>query len=575
MRRVETDEAAAALADRLNGRGRVRPIVVVTTPSGQRDPWIDVEEIERQVGDLAEVVLLPTGPFSWSFSNSMPAMTQVFGGAGRVYPVGHEWANDPKASPLRFAYNADEGSRATDQLIDDAMSMAALAGLTADQGKAKRTRLEGVVAGLVANRALVKLANGRLGNVSPALAVPGLDIERVLAEGQPVFGWFDEDHSWFDVREMALTPRDALSAYRTNALVLAEVGEVEETHAELFLHPLTPVQIGRDEVTGNPLDDLRTLLTRGEVVAARVTATEPEWCLSLLDVEDDEEPIAAASLLRQGPPWLQPPSKELMAWEPPAPASEVIHPEPSATAPRMTVPAPAPTTPPRPSPRLLDPRLRERGQSGAPVAPPAHRDQLERALKDLEEMRNVLDGYRQEARLLRQQRADLEARASHLERQLTDQRVRLRKAKRPVPKGAAPVFADAEQGFRYAVLTAWAARTPPAEQADVPLPQFRIGPYFLTSVQRLKGVSAAKVADVVFEIVTGRAKALAGRELHHYRESDTGGAPSVHRPEDGAILWRANLQTNTAAARRIHFWQLPGGEIELWHVGTHDERPPI
>lgn len=47
----------------------------------------------------------------------------------------------------------------------------------------------------------------------------------------------------------------------------------------------------------------------------------------------------------------------------------------------------------------------------------------------------------------------------------------------------------------------------------------------------------------------------------------------VHR-DDGAVLWRAHLQTNTASARRLHFWRLPGGEVELWHVGTHDERPP-
>lgn len=66
-----------------------------------------------------------------------------------------------------------------------------------------------------------------------------------------------------------------------------------ETSAELFLHPLVPVEIGHDEVTGNDLDDLRTLLTRSEVVAARVTASGPGWALSLLDVED-EEPVPVA-----------------------------------------------------------------------------------------------------------------------------------------------------------------------------------------------------------------------------------------------------------------------------------------
>lgn len=582
MRRVETDEAASALADRLNGADRDRPIVVVTTPSGQQEPWIDVREIERQVGDLAEVYLMPTGPFTWSFSNKMPAMTQVFGGAGRVYPVGHAWASNPTASPLRFAYSADQGPRTTDHLIDDAMSMAALAGLTTDQRKIKRSRLEGVVAGIVADRALVKLSNRRLGNVSPALAVPAVAIERVLAEGQPVLGWLDDDNSWFDVREMVLAPQDALSAYALGEVVLTEVGEVEETSAELFLHPLVPVQIGRDEVTGNDLDDLRTLLTRGEVVAARVTALGPDWRLSLLDVDDDDEPVPAASLLRGGPPWLLPPSDEEISFEPLAPAPEVPFPEPPAPASPPDRGEPATLASPRPvppSPRLLDPRQRHLEQSPAPAASapePAHSGELERALRERDDLRSELDGFRQEVRMLRQERANFDSRNGHLERQLADQRARLRKAKRPATTdGVRPVFADAEQGFRYAVLTAWATRTPLAEQAAVPLPEFRIGQPFIASLQGLEGVTEEKVADVVFEIVTGRAKELSSRELHQYRESEGGGAATVHRSSDGATLWRANLQTKTASARRIHFWQLPGGQIELWHVGTHDARPPL
>ena len=81
---METDEAASALADRPNESDRDRPIVVVRTPSGERDPWIDVREIERHVGDLTEVYLMPTGSFPWAFSNNMPSMTQVYGGAGRA-----------------------------------------------------------------------------------------------------------------------------------------------------------------------------------------------------------------------------------------------------------------------------------------------------------------------------------------------------------------------------------------------------------------------------------------------------------------------------------------------------------
>lgn len=604
MQRVETEEAAKALADRLNGGDRDRPIVVVTTPSGRPEPWIDAAEVERQVGDLAEVVLMPTGAFTWAFSTGMPPMTQVFGGAGRVYPPGHAWATNPQASPLRFAYDADDGRRATDHLIDDAMTMAALAGVKAEDDKRRRTHCEAVVAGIVADRALVKLTGGGLGNVSPALAVPGLPVERVLVKGQPVSGWFDPATSWFDLRELALAPAVALTAYQVGEVVLAEVGEVREASAELFLHPLVPVVIGRDEVTGNDRDDLRTLLTRGEVVAARLTATGAEWRLSLLDVDDDEEPAVAVSLLRGGPPWLQPPVDDPVPWEPPTPEPDLEPPpeaRPSTAAPTApprpeeTAPAPIapvrsdqPAPPPRPSPMMFDPRRRHLAppapstvpDAPAPPAPPAAAPApaptgaLEQMRREIDDLRSQLDGYRQEVGLLRQERAHLERRTAHLEKQLADQRVRLRKAKRPAPEATRPAFADAEQRFRYAVLTAWATRTPLAEQAAMPLPDYRIGPHFLASLEGLAGISDEKVADVAFEVLTGRAQELAGRGLHQYRESDGGGAPAVQRG-DGSVLWRANLQTNSASARRLHFWRLPGGAVELWHVGTHDEKPPL
>lgn len=579
MRRVETDEAAIALADRLNGSERDRPAVVVTTPSGRREPWIDAHEIERQLGDLAEVYLMPTGPSTWSFSDRMPALTQVYGGAGRAYPVGHAWASDLRSSPLRFAYSAEDGLRATEYLIEDAMSMAAIAGLMKGARRTRRSRQEGQVARIVADRALVKLRNGRLGNVSPSFVAPGVAIERVLAEGQAVFGWLDEETSWFDVGEMIVPTQEALASYRAGDVVLAEVGEVLEASTELFLHPLVPVRISREQVTGNERDDLRTLLTRGEVIGARIVSAGPDWGLTLLDVDDDESPVTAAQLLRDGPPWLLEPPEATVE-----PVLNVLGPETvQPVPPPLAVPAaqtvkPEAASTSRPSPLMLDARRRgsvHAPQPDLPSTAPARSVELERTRSEVQSLQREVADLHQEIQLLRQERATFEARHRHLERQLADQRSRLRKAKRASKAVAAPItFADSEQGFRYAVLTAWARRTPAAEQRSFPLPEFRIGPAFMDSLGRLSGLPASKVADVVFEILTDRAKDLPGRELHPYRVSDAGGSDVVRRQEDGSVLWRASLQSRSASARRIHFWRLPGNEVELVHVGLHDERPP-
>ncbi len=60
------------------------------------------------LGELADVHVIPTGDVSWAFSHAMPPMTQVYGGASRVYPVDLEWATQPSRSPLRFAYGVKD-----------------------------------------------------------------------------------------------------------------------------------------------------------------------------------------------------------------------------------------------------------------------------------------------------------------------------------------------------------------------------------------------------------------------------------------------------------------------------------
>jgi hypothetical protein len=69
----------------------------------------------------------------------MPEMTQVYGGAGRVYPVDLGWTSDPFQSPLHLAYDARGGERATSELIGDALRMARDAGLLSQGARPPRT----------------------------------------------------------------------------------------------------------------------------------------------------------------------------------------------------------------------------------------------------------------------------------------------------------------------------------------------------------------------------------------------------------------------------------------------------
>lgn len=595
---VDDERAAVALADLLNGNTRRRPVVVVTIPAGRAEPWIDVDEIAREAGTLADVYLMPTGPFTWEFSNRMAEGTQVYGGAGRVYPVGHEWASDLSKSPLRFAFNEDDGQRATQKLISDMLRMAAAAGLLQSVPTRHLRKVDTTVKMVVAGRALVDVGNMFPAAIAEELTVEDVRIDRIVTAGLRIEGWYDAESNRVDIRKSLRPSGEALAAYAVGDVILSKVAKVRNGKAELVIYPQTAtppvvVTVLRADVTANPADDLRTLMTVGEVIPARVTATGPDWALALHDVDDDEWVVSAPSLLPGGPPWLSEEPERSELDEPEAPTSLPM-PPPALTSVQV-VEAPAPAQPPavaapRPSPAMLD-RSRP-GSHPVPTSPAAasHRPPestrglllkvdgltaeiagLKREVVHLQTQMLAGADEREQLRFLLDQ---AERRANKAENDLKSTRARLRRAtstsKSESPTGNGPQFADPEQGFRYLVLTRWATRTLPSEQRDRPLPDFLTGPRFVESLERLEGIKAEKVADVVFEIVTGLAPQLPSREVHHLR-TGSGGDDPVRVRDDGAVAWRASLQVNTPSARRIHYWVLPSGQIELARVATHDD----
>lgn len=620
---IDDDEKAHALAERLNQDHRTRPIVVISTPAGLRKPRIDAEEIVSEVGDVAEVFVLRTGSPSWSFSRTMPELTQVYGGAGRVYPVGLEWVALPRLSPLRFAFHDREARAATDALVADALAMASAAGLFDRPATAPVLRtVSGTVKGLPhPERAWIACDDRSHATAISELIVPGVPLSRLVSTGQRVTGLLDPSTHRLDLRGSVLTADSALADYAVGAVVLAEVEALSEAVATLRLHPSVAVDVRREQVSPNEHDTVDSLFTVGEVVLARVTALNP--CeLSLLDVEDDEEPLPAAPALPGGPPWLLPPVWEIAdapEVEPGAPEepedwageevsfsveeslAEHLTLEPETEEEEPEAPEPGqPVTPIRrgPDPRLFDPV--RRGQVAASVepetpAPPAAATTPAPGGGAVRTLTITVDGLRATQRELdkklaaqtdriadlTRERDALRSELSELDRDLRRANHEVKVAKAQRRKGVSssahvaerPEFADAERGFRHEVEEAWARRIPVAEQPALPLPAYDLGPRFLDSLGT-PGVARAKVVDVVVEVLIGRADRMPGREVHQLREGTGGGAAGVKRSSDDATCWRVALQVNTPQARRLHFWRLPGGTVELSRVVLHDDMEP-
>ena len=603
--RIRGPADAEALAARLNGNERARPIALVSTPASSEVPWIDVEGLAAEFGPLVDVYLITTGPDTWSLTNALPTGTQVYGGAGRVYPVGHEWTRNLSRSPLRFAFDTDTGRRATRKLVSDGLGMAAVAGLLKARPAQPPTRAIGIVKGLpTPDRAIVEMPNRLMATIAQELTLPDIPLDRVLAKGMQVPGLLDTAQKRFDICE-AIRPVDAVS-YEVGRPVPAVVTDVHADSARFELFPELQVLVSREAITSNENDDLRSLFTVGEVTMVRVSAGGPDWALSLIDIDDDEVPERAPSIIEGGPPWVTPPP-------PPEPWVPLAVPEVELSEPEAlplqepdipeVVPEPegdvAPTSRDPgsgPSPLLLGPKRHgdvppvSTGPASAGVAEESASRPVEvassRAMAN--QLHNAIASAKAEVKAAHQKLQALQAerdliasRLSHAHAEVTGLkseakrlRTTLRKKSRIDPQHASlsltQAFEDPEAQFRHDIYSTWVKRIPASEKESLPLRDFLIGPAFLDSLEEVEGVKTGKVHDVVVEVLTELVRRLPGRELHRLRTSESGNSPPTTRG-DGAVAWRVSLQVGSPSARRLHYWQLPDGSIELAKVCLHDD----
>jgi hypothetical protein len=134
------------------------------------------------------------------------------------------------------------------------------------------------------------------------------------------------------------------------------------------------------------------------------------------------------------------------------------------------------------------------------------------------------------------------------------------------------LFEDPVLQLQYEVRHAYLLGVPPSQREQWPLSTFSTLPSFLDDITNQHGaVSRSQIINCVVDVVSSRITEVNSRRLRPLR--DGGGAdnrPIVVR-SDGAVAWRANVSSGTAAARRIMWWRTPDGGIELARLATHDD----
>jgi hypothetical protein len=613
VRRVREPGEAIALARDLLDPSRRRVVVLVTSAVGKA-PYIDADEIAADVGDLAEVVLMSTGDLTWAFSSVMPEGTQCYGGAGRVYPLGQEWVDDLAKSPLRFSWGPQEGPRATHQLIGDVYSFTASTRPPIQSSRqAVRTVSASVVGTPTSSQALVRLDSGEYATIHTSRSFPTVESSRLFRKGMVVVGDLSPEARVLDISDHLPDADDSLATLPSDCIVPALVAEVDQDGAELLLLPGRPAILDRTQVSGDPEDDVRDLLSAGEVVLARLVRTDVGLTVSLRHGEDAPT-HPAASVWPGGPAWLEPPSPASANLASPAPSSAATDDgespgSPGRAGPDSDQPDPGqdgvpteleasptrparPARPARPNPRDLDPR--HRGDSPMPKpavpfgepaveAPPkpavlslslsleAERAASAEASRKEAAARGQADRLAGELDALYRQLDESGREVARLEHEVRRLKAQNRKARTTAAGDADEAFLDPEQQLRWEVKSRWVQRIPAVDKVNRPMREYELGPEFLETLRHVEGVSRQKVVDVIVEVVTGLVDELPGRDLHQLRSGSGGSdAPVVI---DGLAYWRAAIQQNTASARRLHFGR-DAGRLVLSRVCLHDDMQP-
>lgn len=597
---IADEHAVDLLAAHLLDPARTRPVAVVTHEWGKDSPAFDVEELRSRVGDVCDIVEIATGVLTFRLTELLPPRTGAWAGAARVYAIDPAWKTDPFASPLRMPGGRGDAAASMLQRLESDALIAARASGAFERAQASSVSASGVVRGFPhPDRALVALDGGGIAIVPHELVAPELPFAWALRVGDTVRGRYERSTG----RLIPDTAPFSTATLADGAVVLALVEAVEPERATLRLHPGTAIEIGRSAVSANPLDTLDLLLTPGEVVAGRIDRSGGAMTLLLHDVDDDEPVLPAPPVVAGGPPWLIEGRSLPVAMPDLAAglleASAADHPgDPALVVGHLAPPAgpvvDAPPSPPRaerPGPQQVAAAAGARRIVPVPVpVPPARRPAT--ALRDVQLQLADLQGQlqREQAR-----RADAEESARRFERE-ADQRERqvhefaarldaekrkstrrggaLRDKARTEAVDRASWFHDPDAWARFEIGIAWAERVPAGEKAMMPLPDYDLDERFADSLRSLGPTDLRKALRAVVDVLTDRVGSVPARQAHRLRSGAGGDDPIVQRPTDHAVCWRAYVENVVAQAKRLHWWAIPGGRVELIRIVTHDETDP-
>ena len=429
----------------------------------------------------------------------------------------------------------------------------------------------------------------------------GMPLDAFLSVGMALTGEWDNNALRFFPDFGDWTETRFLEVYPAGTVVLGLVAAVTRQEADVRLHPTLSVIMKRDEVSSNPKDVIERLWSVGDIVSVRVVR-DPAGRLRLRHTDvDDDEPIAEAPpVIEGGEPWLTKSKMDLIEstkelWERDQREAEALTTALGVLSKQMQVDLDTLSS-------KLGSLSTDTGEipvvgsaSGYDELTPKERSLTTFTAKQIQRTftnyKVELDKLAEQNRTLvealaagRKREAGLADQLESLRGQLSRVRQELQDALKRDRNGSADALSVADRRSRYGTVEEWIreeirafwiANYTPDDRAKFPLDRqpWRVLPSFILTFHALTDDGKDKAIKTATHIVTGRNAIEHITEDHPLREGDENSKPEVVR-EDGAASRRAYIESHTPQSRRLHYWKLRDGSIELSRVGLHDDFTP-
>ena len=563
-----------ALVSHIKSPRRTVPICVVAIPSGKEEPLFDLNQLKGEFENLVEFAVVQTGPLTREFQESMPEHCHVFGTAARAYR--HDFHEIQKAGKLHYGEPIEGLEKATAAITGELWGYVNAAGLLKPAATTAKTEEAEVVGTVGRELALLRRSNGEMVQVYVERQFPGVPVAAILRVGQKVLGHMEENSRNFLIDAPELTDERLQAAFPLGSVTLGLVVETNRKAATVALHPNRQFLVPKARITHNELDVISEYLDEGQVYSFRVFRDDHgKIQLRCDDIDDFEDVLPALSILAGGEPWLNEEVGLVGAEFREASVELVVEDTQSISLEQLDAQIQA---------EYLAEGTAAQSERTVTEAKPSAGDNLGAftvnyyrgtilAMQATENrLRDLAEQAVEERREALQELAKLTERHNALKSEHAGLKKSLRAAGKKTevnPWDSLEHFEDYPEWLAWELQKAWIENYPPADRQRFPLDSHKwsFGTQFFSnfSQELLNEVQLRKAIRTILDLVTGRAREQRNMEFHPLTED---GANQHMRGQDKGM--RAYIEEETAGARRLHYWQKPGGFIELSNIVTHD-----